>query len=86
MEFEFNPDKSSANLEKQGIDFDQAQAIWNDSDFVEIPLVTSDENRFMVVGMIAGKMWSGIITYRGETVRIISVRRSRKEEVAVYEG
>jgi uncharacterized DUF497 family protein len=40
----------------------------------------------LVVGMIAGKHWSAIITYREERARLISVRRSREEEVAIYEG
>jgi hypothetical protein len=86
MIFEFDPDKSAANREKHGIDFVQAQALWEDTDYVEIPLKTVDETRFMVIGKIEGNVWSGIITYRGESVRIISVRRSRKEEIAVYES
>jgi len=86
MEFEFDPEKSAANLEKHGIDFVQGQAIWGDADYIEIPLMTSDETRFMVIGMIDGKAWSGIITYRGESIRIISVRRSRKEEIEIYES
>jgi uncharacterized protein len=86
MEFEFNSEESIANGEKHGIDFQQAQAIWDDADCIEIPLKTTDEVRFMVIGMIEGKVWSGIITYRGESIRIISFRRSRKEEIAIYEG
>ena len=86
MKFEFDPEKSIANQGKHGIDFLQAQAIWDDADFIEIPLKTADELRFMVIGMIEGKVWSGIITYRGESIRIISVRRSRKEEIEIYEG
>ena len=86
IKFEFDADKSVANLEKHGIDFEQAQAIWGDADYIEIPLKTADEARFMVIGMIEEKIWSGIMTYRGESVRIISVRRSRKEEIAIYES
>lgn len=86
IKFEFDPEKSVANCEKHGIDFVQAQAIWGDPDYIEIPLKTADEMRFMVIGMIEGKVWSSIITYRGESVRIISVRRSRKEEIAIYES
>jgi uncharacterized protein len=86
MKSEFDPGKSIANQGKHGIDFLQAQAIWDDADFIEIPLKTADELRFMVIGMIEGKVWSGIITYRGESIRIISVRRSRKEEIEIYEG
>ena len=86
MEFEFDPEKSIANQEKHGIDFQAARAIWDDADYIEIPLKTTDEVRFMVIGMINNKVWSGIIMFRGESIRIISVRRSRKEEIAIYEG
>ena len=86
MRFEFDPEKSLANRAKHGIDFLQAQAIWDDVDYIEIPLNTSDEARFMAIGKIDGKVWSGILTYRGEYIRIISVRRSRKEEIEIYEG
>jgi uncharacterized DUF497 family protein len=86
MEFEFDSRKSDDNKKKHGIDFNEAQALWNDPDFIEIPVKTSDEPRLLVIGKIAGKHWSGIITYRGEKIRIISVRRPRKEEVEIYES
>jgi uncharacterized DUF497 family protein len=86
MEVEFDPKKSDNNKQKHGIDFHEAQALWDDPDFIEIPVQTIDEPRYLVIGMIAEKHWSGVITYRGEKVRIISVRRSRKEEVEIYEG
>ncbi len=62
------------------------RALWLDEMFVEVPARTEDEPRFLVVGVISGRHWSAVITYRGERVRIISVRRSRKEEVAIYES
>lgn len=86
LAFEFDEDKSRANREKHGIDFVQAQAIWNDPDLIEIPAVTVDEPRFLVIGRIDGKHWSAVVTYRSENIRIISVRRSRSEEVAIYES
>ena len=86
MEFEFDPKKSENNKQKHGIDFYEAQELWDDPDFIEIPVMTSDEPRFLVIGKISGKHWSGVITYRTEKVRIISVRRSRKEEVDIYES
>ena len=85
MEFEFDPAKSN-NKKKHGIDFYEAQALWNDSDFIEIPLKTIDEPRFLVIGKISEKHWSAIVTYRSDNIRIISVRRSRKEEVEIYES
>jgi len=86
LAFEFDERKSRANREKHGIDFVQAQAIWNDPDLIEIPAVTVDEPRFLVVGRIDGKHWSAVVTYRSENIRLISVRRSRSEEVAIYES
>ena len=86
MEFEFDSAKSDINRNKHGIDFYEAKALWNDPDFIEIPLKTIDEPRFLVVGKISENHWSAIITYRSENIRIISVRRSRKEEVEIYES
>lgn len=86
MKFEFDPKKSSSNKEKHGIDFIECQSLWDDPDLIEIPARTQDEPRFLVIGCISGKHWSGVITYRGESIRIISIRRSRKEEVVIYES
>ncbi|MBD3157806.1 MAG: BrnT family toxin [Candidatus Lokiarchaeota archaeon] len=86
MEFEYDEAKSKGNREKHGIDFEQAQALWDDPDLLEIPARTEDEERYMVIGRIDGRYWSGVVTYRNGRIRIISVRRSRKEEVTIYEG
>lgn len=86
MEFEFDPEKSERNKQKHGIDFYEAQDLWNDPDFIEIPVKNSDEPRFLVIGKISEKHWSAVITYRTDKIRIISVRRSRKEEIEIYEG
>lgn len=86
MEFEFNPLKSDANKNKHGIDFREAQELWEDPELIEIPVKTYDEPRFLVIGKISQRHWSGVITYRSEKIRIISVRRSRKEEVDIYES
>ena len=85
MEFEFDAAKSDANKKKHGIDFMEAQALWDDPDFVEVPATILDERRYLVIGKISGKHWSAIITYRASRARIISVRRSRKEEIRIYE-
>ena len=84
--FEFDAAKSESNRAKHGIDFVEAQSIWNDPMLLEIPAKTEDEPRFLVIGSIDGKHWSAVITYRGSNVRLISVRRARTEEVALYES
>lgn len=84
MKRKANPIQS--NLAKHGIDFVQAQELWNDLELIEIPAKTTDESRSLVIGRLEEKHWSAVITHRSENIRIISVRRSRVEEVALYEG
>ena len=86
MNFEFDHKKSDTNKLKHGIDFIEAQDLWNDLDLLEIPAKTSDEPRFLVIGKIDEKHWTGIITYRNDNIRIISVRRGRNEEIELYES
>ena len=87
MKFQFDENKSTANREKHGIDFEQAQALWDDLDLLEIPAKNViDENRYLIIGKIGEKHWSAVITYRDDSVRIISVRRSREKEIEYYES
>lgn len=86
MLFEFDEAKSRGNKAKHGIDFVEAEALWLDDRLIEVAVRTEDEPRFVVIGMISGKHWSAVITYREDRIRLISVRRSRDEEVALYEG
>ncbi len=86
MEFEFDPHKSEANRQKHGIDFLAAQVLWSDPQRVVVPAKTEDEERYLVIGKIGEKHWSAVMTCRGESIRIISVRRSRDEEREIYES
>ena len=86
MKFEFDNRKGQLNKKKHGIDFIEAQALWEDPDRVQVPGKTIDEPRFIVIGKIFDEHWSAIITHRLDKIRIISVRRSRKEEVEIYES
>lgn len=86
MSFEYYPSKSEANKEKHGIDFEEAQQLWEDGKLVELPSKDPTEERYLVIGMIEEKHWTAIITYRNGNIRIISVRRAREKEVKVYEG
>ena len=84
MEFEFDPAKSAANKAKHGIDFVEAQEIWNDPERLEIPARSVDESRLQVVSQIGDTVWSAFVTPRDTRIRIISVRRARDEEEAAY--
>ena len=86
ISFEFDPAKSESNRTKHGIDFVEAQDLWRDPMLMEIPVRTDDEARYLMIGLIDGKHWSAVITYRGTNVRLISVRRARTQEVEIYES
>jgi uncharacterized DUF497 family protein len=86
MEFECDPEKSNSNKAKHGIDFEQAKQLWEDPDRLEISARTEEEPRYMTIGTIGDAVWSAVFTYRGERVRIISVRRARESEVRAYES
>lgn len=84
MRFEFDQYKSSKNKEKHGIDFYEAQNLWKDPFRVEIPAKYVDELRILVIAEFNNVIWSAVITYRDHKIRIISVRKSRKNEKEIY--
>jgi uncharacterized DUF497 family protein len=83
MLFEFDPQKSASNKIKHGIDFVEAQMLWR-SRRVELHAKAAAEMRYLVIGTIENVHWSAVITYRGMTIRLISVRKSTPLEVAAY--
>ena len=85
MDFEYDPQKSHMNLAKHGIDFEDAQQLWNGPTATFRTKPGSDEVRYLVLGMIDGKHWTAITTERGDRTRIISVRRSRTNEENEYD-
>ena len=86
MEFEFDEPKNRTNKARHGIDFIEAQALWEDVDVLKVPAKTEDEPRAIVIGKIGDTHWPAIITWRKDRIRIISVRRSRQEEQELYES
>jgi len=86
MKYEYDEMKSKSNLQKHGIDFEQAKHLWNDDRMVEIKTAYEDETRFINISKIGTKFYTVVTTYRGDKIRIISARRSRKKEIEVYES
>src|SRR5262245_60456037 len=83
--FEFDPAKSTANKLKHGIDFIEAQALWDDVNRIEAPARSTTEPRHLVIGRIEETIWAAFVTFRHEeTIRIISVRQPREKERARY--
>ncbi len=61
MNFEVDASKSAANREKHGIDFVQAQQLWEDEDRLEIPARTEDEPRSVLFAALEQKLWSAFL-------------------------
>jgi len=86
MEFEFDPKKSKSNKAKHGIDFEEAQFLWGDPDCIGFAAKSTDEERYVLLAMLKGKLWVAIFTYRDDKIRIISTRRARTNERQLYES
>jgi uncharacterized DUF497 family protein len=85
MIFEFDEAKSADNKAKHGIDFYEAQKLWQDLDAMELPAASKGEVRKQLLARLGEKLWSAIFTERDPAIRIISVRRARPNEEAHYE-
>ena len=85
MEFEWDPRKSEANAAKHGISFEEARELFDDPERIEVSLAYPDERRWAVIGMMRERHWTAIVTYRQGRTRIISVRRSHKDEERAYD-
>jgi len=85
MVFDYDEGKSQNNKLKHGVDFEEIQELWKDERYVQVPARYAEESRFLVIGKFKDKIWSCVITYRDAAVRIISARRSRRDEEELYE-
>ena len=86
MEFEYDPIKSQSNMQKHGIDFERAKALWEDEDRLLIPARSETEERYAILGKVRKTIWLGFYTHRGQAIRIFSVRRAREKERQQYDS
>lgn len=85
MLFVFDENKNLSNIEKHKVSFEEAQTIWEDSDLLIAPARERGEKRCLAIGRAYSAVFSVVHTQRGESIRIISARRSTKKEVRLYE-
>lgn len=86
MEFEWDEAKNKENQKKHGVAFPVAVSLWNET-HVEIEnLAYSEEGetRSAMMGWIANKVYVAIWTRRDGKIRLISVRRARKNEEKIF--
>ncbi len=83
--FEYDKKKSMSNKCKHRIDFEEAKVLFYGKTVVIEANEVDGEMRLMTIGEINNKHYSAIYTYRHKSIRLISVRRSRKNEEKIYE-
>jgi len=79
------PPSRRSKKNEHGIDFGEAQALWLDDYRLERPARSDVESRSIVVGRIQQTIWAALVTYREETIRLISVRPARRRERVSYQ-
>ena len=83
VKFEYDPDKSAANRAKHGMSLEEAQALWEGPTIV-VQARSDTEARWMLLGLLHGKCYACFFTVRGDIIRLISARRSRRKEERYY--
>ncbi len=86
MVYEYDSAKSDANSQKHGIDFHEAQRLWDMPYTQTVARKYDEEQRWLIIGTIDNTHWTAAITYREKSIRIISVRRSRQSEIALHKS
>ena len=87
MESTFDPEKNVAILRKHGVSLSEGDGVLNDPLGLTIEDRSSEgDQRWASIGMnVLGELRVVVYTYRGEGVRIISVRKPESKEVRAYE-
>ncbi|MEX8509900.1 MAG: BrnT family toxin [Leptothrix ochracea] len=91
IKFEWDPPKATANLKKHQVTFEEAKSVFYDEFALQFfdEQHSSDEDRFLMLGMSSGAKLL-IVCHcereHGEIIRIISARKATKRESAFYQG
>lgn len=80
MIFEWDEAKRLSNLEKHGFDFNDAYLLFGAPHIQARATTVDGESRWSVTGTIMGVLATAIVTRRGESIRVISIRKARHEE------
>lgn len=86
MEFEWDPAKDEANLFKHRLRLAFGRRVFDDPSHIISSSFrpVDDEDRNKAVGLIDGKLYTAVHVWRGDIIRLISVRRSNASEQRDY--
>lgn len=86
MDFEWDPRKAETNRRKHGVEFLDAVIVFDDERGISLLDENPTEERYATFGMDAqGRVLAVSYTLRGNTIRIISVRKATAREREQYE-
>lgn len=83
--FEYDPVKSLRNLAKHGLDFNEAQALWDKPYMVIHARRVMNEQRWTLLGQYGRRIYAAVYTLRHGTVRLISCHRADERLRRIYE-
>lgn len=88
MDIEYDADKDEINRFKHGLPLSFGRQVFNDPDGLILPSFrpVDGEDRYKVVGMVEGKLYTAVYVLRDERIRMISVRRSNSSERRDYDS
>jgi uncharacterized protein len=84
-DFDWDPAKSANNEAKHGLSLAAASALWA-GPVVVLPSKHPGELRHLAIGLVEGQYWTVVFTTRGARLRLISARRSRENEKALFKN
>ncbi|QDX80306.1 hypothetical protein B9N43_02915 [Denitratisoma sp. DHT3] len=89
IKFEWDSAKATANIKKHGVSFEEAQSAFYDEFAIQFfdDDHSSDEERFLLLGMSTGSkllLVAHCEREAGHIIRIISARKATKRESAFY--
>ena len=82
MNFEWDENKNKSNQEKHEIDFNDAKDVFEDPKSIETEDTRKEygEKRFIIIGKARNVILTVVYTIRATAIRLISARRSRRNE------
>jgi len=84
VNFDWDPAKSASNEAKHGLSLAAACVLWQ-GPVVILPSKNSGEMRHLAIGLIEGRHWTVVYALRVDHFRLISARRSRTNEKALFQ-
>jgi uncharacterized protein len=81
MEFEWDEEKRARILQERALDFASAYLFFDGRPVIHQRTPRGEEERWKTIASIEGGFFAVVWTWRGDTIRIISMRRAHEQEI-----